>query len=516
MALVFQVRGDSFTAYRAQGRAQAFPIIQNGGTNPALITGDAGTGVLNGKLLGITDAALRRCVAYSGNNNWSKTAALSVLVRIVPRWTLSGSFPTVQQGVFKAAIGTGDVVEGMSLRITTAGKLMMTVGSGCVGNDAVNAYTTTAAYSGFTLNAAHDIFITWDGVTTTNGMSMYIDGVLFETKTMANVFGSSGQPSVRSGAVGSIVLGISEATLSEFDINEFVVWDSVEACPTFGRSDWISATALDASTNTSAGAGNIRSGVNEVISGVTIPGTLTVPSLANTAVGIAGDGGTGTFDGSTRWTDPGVASVEVGTAYKANSTSNNMTGTYTGANRNTDPGVANVRLATAYKSASLTNNRTGLLNLPAVGSVENAVTFDNGSQVGTLIRNSYTEATLSGQETSTDPDSAMVVTQGDAVVFNLVANTPDGNFDLSGATFTTRFLDSNDDEITIANGSHVADADQVTNKGSFTLAISITESAQFKVGKKLSFVTKVTQGASVVYFFGRKFLTVQSNDVPTV
>ncbi|MGZ6477645.1 MAG: hypothetical protein ACXWQE_00005, partial [Bdellovibrionales bacterium] len=58
-------------------------------------------------------------------------------------------------------------------------------------------------------------------------------------------------------------------------------------------------------------AGDLRSGVDY--------GTLVVPTLANTKTGVAGDGGTGTYDGSDRWSDLGIANARAGTPYKANS-----------------------------------------------------------------------------------------------------------------------------------------------------------------------------------------------------
>lgn len=63
-------------------------------------------------------------------------------------------------------------------------------------------------------------------------------------------------------------------------------------------------------------------------------GTATIPSLANTKTGVAGYGGTGTYDGSDRWTDPGEANVANGVQYKANSTTNNKTGTLSSVTNN--------------------------------------------------------------------------------------------------------------------------------------------------------------------------------------
>lgn len=140
----------------------------------------------------------------------------------------------------------------------------------------------------------------------------------------------------------------------------------------------------------------------------------TDPGVAQVKTGTpytyGGASATGTYDGSDRWTDPGQDNVRNGTAYKANSTSNNKTGdlvvptaaqvktgvtfesnsgttgTYDGSDRWTDPGVNNVRNGTAYKANSLTNNETGNLVVPAVTDVKSGVTFDsNNSSTGTYL-----------------------------------------------------------------------------------------------------------------------------------
>lgn len=149
-------------------------------------------------------------------------------------------------------------------------------------------------------------------------------------------------------------------------------------------------------------AANVRSGTS--VDATT--GTLVVPTLSNTKIGVAGDGGTGTYDGSDRWSDPLIANVRSGTAYKVNSTSNNrtgtldlpavtsvktgvtfdgasQTGTYDGSDRWSDPGVANTRSGTAYKANSTTNNRTGTAAIPSSANVRLGTSVDAGT--GALI-----------------------------------------------------------------------------------------------------------------------------------
>lgn len=138
-------------------------------------------------------------------------------------------------------------------------------------------------------------------------------------------------------------------------------------------------------------ATNVRYGTN--VDATT--GTCVVPTAANTKTGVSVDvSDTGTYDGSDRWTDPGVAHVELATVYKANSTTNNRTGTLT--STSTDPGIANVRSGTGYaiSGASL----TGTLDLPTVGNVKTGVTFDGATKTGTY----------DGSDRWTDPTEALV------------------------------------------------------------------------------------------------------------
>ncbi len=136
-------------------------------------------------------------------------------------------------------------------------------------------------------------------------------------------------------------------------------------------------------------------------------GTCVVPTAANTKTGVSVDvsPGVGTYDGSDRWTDPGQGNVAFGVAYKANSTSNNRTGlvvipsaaavktgvgfdvsstgTYDGSDRHTDPGIANVRSGTAYKSNSVANNRTGTASIPTAPQVLDGIAVD--ATVGNVV-----------------------------------------------------------------------------------------------------------------------------------
>jgi hypothetical protein len=158
---------------------------------------------------------------------------------------------------------------------------------------------------------------------------------------------------------------------------------------------------------------------------------------------------TGTYDGSDRWTDPGIANVRLGIAYKANSTTNNrtgdvteptvgtvkigvtygtllsLTGTYDGSDRWTDPGDSNVRLAIAYKANSTTNNKTGRVTVPLAGRVYVGDTFETDAA---------TTGTYDGSDRWADPGDANV-RYGTAYKANSVTNNKTGR-QVSPATNT--------------------------------------------------------------------------------
>jgi hypothetical protein len=245
-------------------------------------------------------------------------------------------------------------------------------------------------------------------------------------------------------------------------------------------------------------AGDVRSG-----SGVDhTTGSLVVPSLANTAIGVSGDGGTGTFDGSTRWTCPSAGDFRsTASPLKCNSTSPNFSGslvvpslantaigvagdggngTFDGSTRWTCPNSAGrLYFGDTLKCNSLTANLTGTLQ-PVTNTVRSAILRTNGGA-------------------GTDP---IVLTQGDDASLVFYAYDEDGvAVDLTGATFSTTVRGSSG-TVTFVNAKHAADADQVTNKGKFTLSLSAADTATIKAEPRKEIVVKTVQSGAAKYYRG--------------
>lgn len=120
---------------------------------------------------------------------------------------------------------------------------------------------------------------------------------------------------------------------------------------------------------------NVRTGIGYKANSTTVNknGTANIPAPSNVRSGTPVDATTGTLD------LPTEANVKTGVTYDGSS----KLGTYDGSDRWTDVGVANVRAGSSYKANSTTNNRTGLLEVPATTDVRAGVAVDAG--VGSIV-----------------------------------------------------------------------------------------------------------------------------------
>lgn len=402
---VFQVRGDSVNARRSSfGKV---PVVA--GTTPAT---QSDAGAIGGNSLKLDNGSTfaLQVLSYPGRTNIPSTQGISVHIRLKTGYT---GTPSSSCGFFDIGGVFGSQWAGrISLdHRVTSGNLVVSYSADK--NSTGSTATLVSAWSP-TSGTWYDIVLCWDGTTGSNKMELFIDGSSAGTAT-AGVAWTSPRPNESQ---QFITLGCSASvTTSRITINEFNIWSGVitpsSVTLTGGsgslngasRTQFVDATAFDGSLNTSAGAANIRSGnTTEVIAGVTTTGTMVAAAAATTKTGVTADDGTGTYDGSDRWTDPGEANVRSGTAYKANSTSNNKTGTcavptaantktgvsvdattgtYDGSDRWSDPGVTNVRTSTAYKANSTTNNRTGTAAIPGASDVRSGTATD--ATTGTLV-----------------------------------------------------------------------------------------------------------------------------------
>lgn len=281
-----------------------------------------------------------------------------------------------------------------------------------------------------------DFVLTWDGTTTANAIKFWYNASNLGNATGSVAWANPQDPTLSKYInIGSVNGGVTSAFMY---VNEMVIWNyvinptSVALVSGIGslngssRTSFVDVTSFSGTTSTDPGIANVRNATAYTINGVALTGNVVVPTVSQVKTGVTYDtlsSLTGTYDGSDRWSDPGVSNVRLSTAYQANSLTNNrtgtitiptagqvqtgvtfgaslgLTGTYDGSDRWSDPGVANVRLTTAYQANSLTNNRTGTVTIPTAAQVQIGVTF--GASLGLT-------GTYDGSDRWTDPGASNV------------------------------------------------------------------------------------------------------------
>ena len=100
-------------------------------------------------------------------------------------------------------------------------------------------------------------------------------------------------------------------------------------------------------------------------------------------------------------------------------------------------------------------------------------------------------------------------TQGDTALLNLTAEDGEGApIDLTGAVFTTYIKGPNGVIASFPNDQHEANADQVTHKGEFTLALTTDNTTACGTGPGKEILTQIVLGGETIYFHGVGILTV--------
>jgi len=103
------------------------------------------------------------------------------------------------------------------------------------------------------------------------------------------------------------------------------------------------------------------------------------------------------------------------------------------------------------------------------------------------------------------------ISQGDTAVFQLTAKSAGLPIDLTGAVFVSEIRGPGGEVKLFGNSQHTAAPNQTTNKGQFTLSLSVNDTLSLEVGQGKELITKIVQGANTTYFHGVNILTVLPN-----
>lgn len=304
MAITYHARGDSFTP-RVYGGLPDFGLKSNN----EQISVDATS--LTGSVWDFDVGTVSNVgVHYSGIGNWPNTQAVSILTR-VKFGSLSGTL-----GLWNCSSDTRRNAGQLSLYIQNADfKVYMRDDGGSLGINNV-----TIAGHGMSTGVWYDILVTYTGDNTTNGFNVYVDNSLIGSITSGRSWDSP-----RRKVYTGMTFGQSENVNNcQMVIDEVAIWNEIinPASVTLesgsGALNGASRASLVASTPTVAisdpGIANVRSGTSYGFGGVSLTGTLAVPSADDVRSGVSVDAGTGNL------TLPSENDVESGVSFGTNGT----------------------------------------------------------------------------------------------------------------------------------------------------------------------------------------------------
>lgn len=369
------------------------------GTYVTVATGSVKTGVTYGASSALTGT-------YTGSDRWSDVGIANVRSGSVYK---ADSTSNNRTGTASIPVA-GDVRSGTATDATTGSLAVPAVGnvlSGISVDNTTGTYVTVSTgnvKTGITYGAASALTGTYTGSDRWSdvGIANVRSGSVYKADSTSNnrtgTASIPGASDVRSGTATDATTGTLAVPSAANVLNGF----SVDA----GTGTYVTVATGNVRSGTAFGASSALTGtlvvpaLSNVLNGISVDagtGTYVVVSTANVKTGItfgAASVSTGTYDGSDRWTDPGVNSCLDTVSWKANSTSNNRTGTYhaitagsvkhdvafgvssesTGTYDGSDLWSvileSTVQSGIAYQSNSLTNNKTGTLTSLTVVSGE--------------------------------------------------------------------------------------------------------------------------------------------------
>lgn len=208
MAITFAVRGNSMTAYYAQGTASPF---QNG--TVSLVSSTA-SGVIGGSYIDLDQGvSANHGLFYNGEGNIPLTQQMSILVRAAHVATAT------QAQMFYIGGPAGTWAN--QARFSGNGIIPFSYTDAITGNSlATQNYTVALTQGRF-----YDFVWLLDASLTTGALTLYVDGA-----AVATTAGSGTRAALASARAFFIALGTQNAnaqSTTRMFLNEFVIWDNI-------------------------------------------------------------------------------------------------------------------------------------------------------------------------------------------------------------------------------------------------------------------------------------------------
>lgn len=328
----FVYRSDTLTAHRAFGENRPSVFGRTSNMYPTIsssvVTGALGSSLLN---LDFATAASGHYVAFEtlDNLDFSNDRQMSFLLRFT-LGTTTGNMSLFFTGgnagsYFPFAIGCA--FNGTSFRVQIFDKL-----GGTIYNS--NPLATT----GMNTSQIYDLFLSYNGATTTSNLRMVLDASADTTVSVSPVFSTVTSSDLQKVYLGGGGNGFGDTRIQ---INEFCFWNEIinpmsvplESGTTTSlngqsRDSFVDADAFNGRAYSDPGIANVRLSSGYTLAGVSYTGSLILPATTDVKIGVNYDTGsvTGSYIASERYTDPGITNVKLNTSYLFNAAT--LTGSY--------------------------------------------------------------------------------------------------------------------------------------------------------------------------------------------
>ena len=262
---IFHVTGDSLQPRRSLAFTTQGDFVMSPAAVPALVADGASLGT---NVIDISNSTRVRSLLYTAFANWPGTNKLSILIRVIPRFT---GGPTARQAFMSVGVPASSILENGVLfysQITT-GQLVF-FGYDNDGTQIVLSSNITSGSPTYVSGTAQDIFMTWDGDLTTNALQFYAAGVNI------GQMDSGALASRDNNETACMNFGFADGVvaLSDYDIDEIAIWNTIESVPDNARTSYLTSTAFDKTISTDPGISNVVVGTGYTILGVAKVGTF--------------------------------------------------------------------------------------------------------------------------------------------------------------------------------------------------------------------------------------------------
>ena len=444
MAHVFQLRSDNANFEARITSGLKAPAVVGASSSPPIYEVDA-TAIGGNRFNFDRSSTVLRTAIYA-TPRLCTSRARSVHMRV--KFITTG----IATGLIEIGAGAGQTnLQRWTLGLTTAGTTLAILAQNEAGSTAVNNSTAWSP----TADTWYDIVVMWDGVTITNGIKFWVDGVQI---AQVNATTAIGTP-FDSKLCNMVTIGIGHTLVStRFVCNEVNIWDEV---------------ITPSSVTLTSGAGSLNGAARTAF----VDGTA--------------------FEGGLN-TDPGIANVRLNQAYRIDGAA--KTGTLD------LPAAADVREDTSFDNGGT----TGSLIVPSAANVKLGVVFDDDT-VGTLV---VVQDAVTLEITNPDNEDGgstrLNIIQTEAKTYAFTMQQGDDPYDLTGATeITVKFPGSTHISKTLTDEDvEITDADA----GQFSVTITEDDTAlmlPFEDGQTIEVYVeegaqrRIFQFANVLYVYRR-------------